>query len=351
MSKRKPSFPLKEQIVLFKQLSFLIRAGLPLRDSITSVLPYVGKKRKDVIRSIAKDISEGKELSESLAEHTAGLSPFFINLIKIGEETGMLEKSLRTASEEASKRSAFIKKIVSAMTYPACIAAVALCLIGFLTMSIFPKIRPLFASMSVKLPLSTRMLIAISDFTGKHWLLLVGIATIATICIIYVSRKRVVKTSIEWIQWRIPILGILLQNYFLMNISGALGIMLGAGTPLHEALRLQSPPHIGYKTALRSIQRRNQRGERLSSALSLYPQLFPALMIQLISAAELSGSLSETLLYLAHYFEEQLDEGLKVISGMLEPLLLLGMGVCVGFIALSMILPIYGLSQAISSVQ
>ena len=239
-------------------------------------------------------------------------------------------------------------------TYPISIALLSVVLTGGMTFGIFPKIRPLLESMHTNLPLPTRVLIVISDTIKQHWVtgivLLSGIVLIGFIA----SKHHSIRTSIKKLNDRlllsIPLLNTIIKNQTLSFFTGTLATLTSSGIAISTGLLRSQPHNSVYARAVERITTNIESGNTISGALAAYPKLFPDTMIQLISAAELSGSLVETLSFLSDYFQNEYEESIKKWSSLLEPVLMVLMGCAIGFIALAMILPIYALSQSVSSI-
>lgn len=347
--KSAPRLSTKEQMFFAKRLSFLIKAGVPILESlqmISSQTTSRGSAR--VINTVFNDISNGSSLAKSLARFPHIFGDFGINIIKIGESSGTLSTNLEYLADELKKRHSLHGKVVSAFIYPGIITLATLGITAFLMLYLFPKIMPIFTSLHMELPLTTKIVMAISVFLQSWGLVLIGII-IATCIGISILKKK--STSFHFLFDQMvlsaPVLGPLLRYYNLANATRTLGLLLRGGVTLAEALPLtaDTTQNLVYKAEYKKIAEAVHRGERMSSYLLTSTNLFPAVMSQLIAVGERSGNLSNTLVYLSELYEAEVDDFTKNLSSLIEPALMVIMGILVGFVAISIITPIYGITQ------
>lgn len=340
---------IKQQALFAKRLAFLIRAGVPILESLQMLRDQSNSKRySKILDVVIRDVSNGQYLSKSLGKFEKTFGKFVINIIKIGESSGTLSQNLEYLAEELKNRQNLRRKVIGALVYPLVVTIATFGITGMLVGYIFPKIMPIFASMHVELPLSTRIVLAISNFIGSYWILLI----IAT-ALFFVGFSVLFKWSersryyFDLIILRTPLFGPMIRAYNLSNITRTLGLLLKSGILLSNSLEICSDTtkNVPYRYALDEIGRSINRGKRLHSHMQKSRMLFPDLMYQLIAIGERSGSLSDTLVYLSEMYEGEVDDFTKNLSSLLEPVLMIIMGIMVGFIAISVISPIYAITQ------
>ena len=349
---QKPRLSLKDQIFFAKRLSFFIHAGVPLIEAIDIIrMQTRSKAKKELFNTIQKDIAEGQYLATSLARSGGVFNDFAINIIRVGEGSGILKENLTYLADELTKRKELRSKVTSALVYPAFITVATLGITILLTVFIFPKIMPIFVSLHVPLPFTTRALIAISLFL-KSWgiltfFILVVIGTTLVILRNTYSRVRHVADSALL---SLPLAGSIAKNYNLANYSRTLGLMLRSGIPITVAMGVVSDttPNLLYKNAYAEIADALIRGETMSQGLSRFPKLFPDVLTHMVSVGEKTGSLAQTLIYLAELYETEVNDLTKNLSSSIEPVLMMVMGLIVGLIAVSIITPIYAITQHLS---
>lgn len=340
---------LKEQILFSKRLSFLSKAGVPIPESIEIIKEQAKSKRyKNVISAVLESVSNGQSLSRSLRKFNNIFGDFAINIIEVGETTGVLSENLEYLSNELRNRNALKKKIIGAFVYPAVVTLATLGITGFLMIYLFPKITPVFVSLHADLPLSTRTLIYISNLAQTQgWHIILGFFIIVLIFFITLNKSKKFHYLYDYIILHSPIIGSMFVNYNVSNTTRTLGLLLKSGLPLSEALPVVSRTceNLVYKEEFLQLAETVNRGEKFSSYLKTKPRLFPDTLTQITAVGEKSGRLSDSLIYISELYASEVDEFTKNLGTLVEPALMIVMGLLVGFIAISIITPIYGITQ------
>ena len=339
----------KEKIFFIKKLSVLHKAGMPLLDSLQAIYTETQKPNYTYILEILiTDISRGQFLSKSLHKFKRTFGEFTINVIAHGESTGNLAENLEYLSGELKKRNNLKKKILSAMIYQALITLTTFIITGFLMIYLFPKITPILKSLHIHLPLSTRLVIAFSAFITKYFRsTALGILFIFIITPILIKKYKRLNFYIDLIMIKIPILKTLVIDYNLSNQTRTLALLLKSGLTLGESLDIaaRTTPNLVFQKELKNMLFTITRGEKISKYLNQNNKIFPEITAQIVSIGERSGNLPETFLYLSEHYEANLEELTKNLSVLLEPILMIIMGAIVGLIAISIITPIYSITQ------
>ncbi len=343
----------KQQIFFIKRLSFLIKADVGVLESLTMIRDQTRSKHMiKILDKILSDISNGQFLSTSLATFKNMLSDFAIHIIQFGELSGTLSENLEYLASEMNKRRILTRKITAAFAYPVIVTVATFGITAFLMMYLFPKIMPVFKSLHMQLPWSTRVVIGLSTFICTDgYYALACIALLCAICIFAFKKNVQVRLHIDQICLRLPLVGNVLRQFNLANITRTLGLLLKSGTTLSDALPIASKTtqNSVYKKELSLLSPIIDRGEKMSVHLLSSRTLFPDVFTQIIEVGERSGNLSHSFLYLSTLYEEEVDEFTKNLSSLVEPILMITMGVLVGFIAISIITPIYGITQNLHS--
>lgn len=341
--------PLKEQIFFIKRLSFLIKAGIPVLESLSIINDQTKSgSYKTILNSVIADVSNGQYLSASLAKHKKSFGEFTINIIAFGESTGILSENLEYLAEELKKKQELKKKIIGALIYPVIVLIATFAITGFLMLYLFPKITPIFQSIGAGLPLSTRIIMQTSIFLKNYGFYLVS--TIIGIVIgitIMIKKNEKFHYMFDSLIIKTPFLGGIVRQYNLSNSTRTIGLLLKSGISISEALPITSKTlsNLVYKKEFENISVRISRGEQMSLYLKSRPKLFPSISTQIISVGEKSGNLSNSLIYLSQMYEAEVEDFTKNLSNMIEPFLMIFMGLLVGFIAISIITPIYSITQ------
>ncbi len=221
-------------------------------------------------------------------------------------------------------------------------------IIIFLMVYLFPKITPVFTSLHATLPLSTRIVMAASSLLIHHGFSLFCILALVTVAIIVLVKRSVHgQVFLERAYLRVPLVGTMVRSYHLANGSRTLGLLLSSGVPFSEALSVtaDTTPNLLYRSAYEEMRTVVIRGDKISTYLARRANLFPDMMTHMIAVGERSGTLAQTLVYLSEMFDAEVDDFTRNLSTLIEPVLMIVMGVVVGFIAISIITPIYGITQ------
>lgn len=352
MKKILTKISIKEKALFAKRLSFLIKAGLPIFESLT-ILRDQAKSgaRSKIFDQVLKDVANGRSLSESLAKFSHNFDEFAINLIKVGEESGTLNENLDYLAEEMKKKQALRRKILGAMVYPIFIIVATLGISTLLTIYIFPKIMPIFASLDVKLPLATRILIYTSSFLKDYGIYLaLGFIGLIILFFFIIRTSEKFKLFIHKVILRTPLLGLISKNYHLANFCRTLGILIKSDIRIVKAFTIASETssNLVYRKELQIISKNLLKGDKITAHMKKNTRLFPDMLIHLIEVGEATGKLDESLIYLSELYEAEVDELTRNLSTVLEPALMIFMGIVVGFIAVSIISPIYEITQNLS---
>ncbi len=333
-----------------RHLSIMVKAGMPLLDALTMLQKQTeSRSLRAILKETVVHVSEGQFLAASLEKYKNLFGDLFINIIRVGESSGILAENLNYLSDELKKKRELKKKIIGAMIYPLIILVATTLLITMLTVFIFPKILPVFQSMNTKLPWTTQVLIAISNFMTAHGLLLLAAAIGFFVVFWVVTRFRKVSFILDWVLLYIPLAGSMSKAVNIANFSRTLGLLLRSGIKIVEALEITADTlsNLVYQRELKKIAVQMQKGEQISKYLDTQGHFFPPMLSNMVAVGESTGNLSETLLYLSEYYEGEVNEITKNLSSVLEPLLILIMGGIVGFVAVAIITPIYGLTQSV----
>ena len=339
---------LRDQILFIKQLAILMRAGVPLLSSLRMLKKQSKSRTVHIIMDqVIKDVENGQYLATTLGKFKKIFGELTINIIAVGEISGTLSNNLDHLAATLKKKQALRRKVVSASVYPIFIVIATLAITVMLTVFVFPKILPVFESINYQLPWSTRFLIFINNMV-KDYGLYIGLGFIILVVgIILLLRIKKIRFWYHTAMIHIPLVKHSIQTYNTTNICRTLGLLLNSGVTVVRAFNITSNTtvNLAYKKALNTIADKIIQGEIISLNMSRSKALFPIAVSQMIEVGESTGKLSDTFMYLADIYEEEMDEITKNISTTIEPVLLLFMGVLVGFIAISIITPIYGITQ------
>ncbi len=340
----------REKVVFARHLSVMLEAGIPLHEALTVLNDSIATSSLQYILRIAMaDVADGLPLHTSFAKFPRLFDTFFINAIDVGESSGKLSQTLLYLATQLEKSEDLKGKVYSALLYPVIVFVGALGIGVYLSFFLLPKILPLFTSLSVKLPVTTRTLLFVSGWLSKNWPWALGISVGVVVAVGLLMRITAVRYAFYQVMLRLPIFGPLTQNLQTAKFSRVLGTLLSSGVTIVTALNVtaESTDNPVYKKELVKIAHSMERGETIGSELKQYPRLFSRTTVSMIGIGERTGKLSDSLLKLAEFTEREVDLATRNLSTLIEPVTLLIVGVLVGFIALSIITPIYQITQGI----
>lgn len=340
-----------EKLLFTKHLLVMSKSGITISDAIEAIASQTkSAKFRKVLESVGRDIRNGQTLAKSLAKHPKIFDQFFCSLVEIGEESGTLDTSLDYLSKQQTQEFTLRKKIQGALLYPA-IVIVSIIVVGIgMSLFVLPKLVDLFSSLDVKLPITTQILLFFANLMKEKGFFIVA-AFIAggVIFRIFISLS-IVRPIWDRIVLSLPIFGQLSQNRELSLLCRNLGIMLKSGLPITKALSIEYEASGNYvfKNYVKRMQRSVDKGKEIAAELSLgHYSKFSPIAIKMIGVGEKTGQLDESFLYLSDFFDEEVDNIAKNLSVVLEPIILLVIGLVVGFVALAIISPIYELTGSI----
>jgi type II secretory pathway component PulF len=340
---------IKDQTFFIKRLSFLIKAGIPVTESLHMIREQTSAKRySKILDTIIEDVSNGQFLSSSLSKFKGMFGEFAINIVHVGETSGILSQNLEYLADELKKKQMLRQKVIGAFIYPAVVTLATLGITSFLMIYLFPKITPVFSSLHMTLPISTRIVIFISNSLINYGWYIISVIIILTAAFwIILKKSKIFHYYFDKYVLKIPILGRIMQGYNLANATRTMGLLLKSSITISEALPIVSKTtsNLVYKKEFQSMVLVVNKGERISAYLKKKGNLFPEVLSQIIAVGERSGNLSNSFIYLSELYEGEVDDFTKNLSSMIEPVLMVFMGILVGFIAISIITPIYSITQ------
>lgn len=340
----------EEVINLTKNLAAMLSAGLSLARALSvSARQTKNRSLKRVIDDLEERIKGGTGFHEALAAHVPLFPRFFIAMAKSGEESGTLAESLAIVARQMERTHTLVKKIRGAMIYPAIIFASILVIGILMLVYVVPTLTATFVELGVQLPLSTRIIIGLSQFFITHAFLAILLAIIIVGFIIASLRLASVRAFGVAILLRLPVVGELMRETYTARAASTMASLLSAGVEMLTVLSITEDV-VGNRTfrpVIREASRRVEKGETLSSVFGQHTNLFPVLFSEMLAVGEETGKIADMLAQVGEYYENDIETRTKDISTVIEPILMLVVGVAVGIFAISMIGPIYSLTAQI----
>ncbi|NUM25496.1 MAG: type II secretion system F family protein [Candidatus Buchananbacteria bacterium] len=340
---------LVDKVLFIKHLSTMIKSGINLHEALEVIAEQTASKKfSSVIKDVLAKVRSGQSLGGSLAKYPKVFDPLFVNIIKVGESSGTLEENLDYLGNELESRLELRRTIKAASFYPAIILFATFGLGLVLSYFVLPKISKLFVSLNFELPLSTRILLWAADLMDKHGGLIVLSLLGTLIALRILVAQKFAKPYWHRLLIALPVIGHLVINYNMVLITRTLSILLKSGLTIDRSLEvaITTTNNYVYRKLLNNVLPEVRKGKKMSDVISMLNQskrkpLISLLAIKMIGVGERSGRMDESLNYLANYYEKEVANATKNMTTVLEPALLLTVGLIVGFVAVSVITPIY----------
>ena len=288
---------------------------------------------------------EGKSLSEALVHYPAIFPELFTNMIKVGEESGTLEKVLETLGAQMEKQHLLKSKITSAMIYPAIIICAMIAVGALMLIMVVPKLAETFEDLNLELPATTKVVIGFGTFMAGNWHLVFLFLILFVIVLARILKIEAVKKISDRILLKVPIVGSIIKITNSAYATRNLSSLIGAGISLPKSLEITSGTLGNYyfKSAMSEAAKKVRKGGKLSEILGGYKNVYPSIVIQMMAVGEETGETSKVLKELADFFEEEVSNVTKNLTSVIEPILMIIIGVTIGFFAVSMVQPMYSM--------
>lgn len=338
---------IKQKAFTTRQMATMVNAGLPL----TQVLHLLGQSEKNqlmqrTLAALQHDIEAGYSFSTAISRHPEVFSRVFVNAVRAGEATGKLEVVLRELADTLERDSAASSRFRSLMVYPIFIVTAMLIVGAIMMVKVVPVLSDIFGEAKQDLPLSTRALIVVSSLLQQYWWLIAVAAVVGVLLLRSYARTDQGKAVFDRLKVRLYILKDLSVLFFMARFTRTLGMLIGAGVPLLEAIQITSDAmdHTLYRASLEQAASQVERGVALSVALRK-SQLYPPLVSQMVLVGEQSGELDNVLQKLSHTYEDEYDTKMRSATTLIEPLIVIILGLGVAFLVFAILVPIYQISM------
>ncbi|MFN4033193.1 MAG: type II secretion system F family protein [Fimbriimonadales bacterium] len=342
--------PKLQALVLFtRQFATMIDAGIPILRCL-DILHTQTKDAalKNALDATRKDVKSGLALNEAMEKHPLVFSDLFVNMIRAAEVAGILDQILDRLATFLEKDLEVRQKIKSAMMYPVMVLVFSFLVLVAIFMFVLPKFKEIFASMNVEMPTMTKVLFSASDFAIAYWWAIAGALAGVAFAVKAYIRKPTGRYQYDWLKLRFPIFGELVLKLAVARFARTLGVLISSGVPLMRTLEIvgQTSGNQVLAQAIEGTRQSIREGQPLSAPFAA-TGLFPSMVIHMMDIGEESGRLSEMMVKIADFYEQEVDATIKGLTSMIEPLLIVFLGGVVGFIAISIMMPMFKLINAI----
>jgi type IV pilus assembly protein PilC len=340
----------KDRVVFTRQLATLIGAGLPLSQSLHTVLEQTSNKQlQSVIQEIVGDVEGGKALSLAFGKHPTVFDGVFISLISAGELSGTLDDSLLRVANQQEKDAATMTKIKGALTYPIIVLVVIFGVLAFMLFTVVPQVEKLYKDLHKELPILTKVMVVAADGLAHFWWLAIIVVGVGVYFLLQFSKTDAGIRFKDEFKLRVPVFGKMIQKLYMARFTRTGQTLLGTGVSMLDMLKVSSTA-VNNTVIAKAIDRAADKvkgGKALSTALEPEAIIMP-LVPQMIKIGEQSGRIDEMLGKVAQVYEDELDEQIKTISTAIEPILMVVLAVVAGGMVGAILLPIYGLVNGVN---
>ncbi|MDR9786145.1 MAG: type II secretion system F family protein [Peptococcaceae bacterium MAG4] len=339
----------KDLAVFCRQAATMLEAGIPLLQCIGILTQQTeSKKLREILRAVIMDIENGKSLSEAFKVHQRYLPGIFIDMLTAGEVSGTLDQAMERLANQFERDHAFKEKIKSAMTYPLVIGAFAFLAMVILLVVVVPVFVEIFEQVGAELPLPTRIMLCVSKACTNFWYLILPAPLLIYFGLKSFAATQRGKVITDRLLLKLPIYGNLTQKTITARFARTLATLLKSGIPLLQSLETVEKVvgNTQVTKIIKALRENIKEGESMSPIL-LSASFFPPMAVNMIAIGEESGALDALLEKVAIYYEQEVEALVAKLSSIIEPLMIAGVGIMVGFIAVSIYLPLFGLSGAL----
>jgi type IV pilus assembly protein PilC len=339
------SAKLEQVVILSRELAIMMETGVPIVEALEALQKHAEDKMiREALAQAHADLSQGKTIAQAMGAQPHVFPSVYVSMIRTAETGGSLDETLDQAAEYLEASLEMRRKVSGAMTYPAVLMVVATGVLVFMMTYLLPRFGPLFDHMGAEIPATTKMLLGASAFLQAHWWTIPLTLGGSGWGFRMFARTPFGRNSVTRLVHRVPVVGDVVRKVALSRILRALGTLSGAGVSLLLALEMagQTAQDVIFEAALAQVRQDVEHGVSISEAV-IKTKVFPPIVCQMMAVGEKSGRLSDVLLRVAKFFERDVDARLKMLSSVIEPFMIVFLGLVIGFIAISVIGPIYSL--------
>jgi type IV pilus assembly protein PilC len=340
-----------QDLVLFtRQLATMIDAGLAMVQSLQALAEQTTNKvMRDVIRDVCARVESGDSFSEALQKHPKVFSRLYVSMVAAGEKGGLLAEILARLATYLENTARLRKKVKSAMMYPTVVTIVAILITIFLLVKVVPVFGEIYSSFDAKLPGPTQFMIDLSQFVKRYILLILVGGVAAAYSWLYFIKTPVGRKLWDSYRIRMPVFGTLAHKICLARFARTMASLVRSGVPILEVLQIvsQTVGNVVMETAIKAAAVDIERGEGISTALGKHP-VFPVMIIRMITAGEQTGKIDNMLERVANFLDDEVETALSGLTSLIEPILIVVLGIIIGGMVICMFLPIFKMSEIVS---
>ncbi|TEU02144.1 type II secretion system F family protein [Candidatus Woesebacteria bacterium] len=330
-----------------RQLATMVNAGLPITEALVILRSQAKGSMQKMAAQVLADVEGGESLSTALSRHPKVFSPTYIALVKSGEVGGVMDEVLVRLADNLEKQQEFRGKVKGALIYPA-IIVIGMLVVGLIMMIfVIPRLTSLYSEFNAELPTPTKILIGISTFVIRFWPLFLALFGGGLYGLSLYRKTPQGRRKTDELIFKIPIFGDLQRQVILTELTSTLSLMVGAGVSILEGLNITAGVvgNVVIADALRDTAKQVEKGFPVAFSFAKHPEAFPFILSQMVAVGEETGKMDEVLAKVSHIFEIESDQKVKTLTAAIEPLVMVLLGLGVGFLVIAIILPIYNLTS------
>ncbi|MFO7775563.1 MAG: type II secretion system F family protein [Candidatus Hydrogenedentota bacterium] len=337
----------KEIVIMTRQLATLIGAGMALLRSLNILVAQMKPcKLRDILREVITDVQTGSTLHEALAKHPHVFDRLYVNMVRAGETGGTLEEVLARLADFMERRQALKRRVRKALIYPIAVLVFATGIVLGILMFVVPTFAEVFADFDAELPAPTLMLIDIGDFVLYRWWVGLLIVNSTIIGVKLIGKSEYIKIGRDYAVLKVWMVGSLVTKISVARFARTLGTLIRSGVPILESLRItkETIGNAAIENAVQKVHDSIKEGDTIARPLD-EAKVFPAMVVNMIDVGEETGSLDQMLMKVADIYDAEVEEAVDAMLQLLEPILIIGLGIIIGFIVISLYLPIFSLAD------
>jgi len=347
--KRKKKIKIDELVIFSRQLATMVDAGIALVHALDILSEQTENVSfKEIIARVREDVEAGASLSEALAKHSEIFPGIFVNMVRAGESSGMLDEILDRLATYLEKTSILQKKVKSALVYPAVVSSMAVAITLFLIIKIVPIFKDIYAGFGAVLPAPTQMLLNLSDFLTQYFYVAIGLIAGAVFLAKRYAKSEKGRIKIDNFKLKMPIFGTILRKVAVGKFTRTLSTLIRSGVPILGALEIVSKTagNRVVEIAVDKVRVNVKEGEPIAEPLAR-SGVFPPMVVRMISVGEQTGELEKMLIKIADFYDTEVDTAVSGLTSLIEPLIIAFLGIVIGGIVICMFLPIFQITEVL----
>jgi len=338
----------KDLMIFTRQFATLLSARVPLNDALMTLQKQTQNPTLfTIVSEILTDVEAGLSLSQSLEKYDRVFSDFYVSMVRSAEVTGRVDEAVGFLADYIEKQTALINRVRNALIYPAVMIVLFFAVAGIMVVVVFPQIGPVFEEAGVDLPIFTKILLAGGSFVAEWWWAILSVFVVFLVVGLDYFRTKEGRTLMDEILFRVPLVSTLLKELYIARFAESLSVLIKGGIPITKAVEItgHNVGNAAYREALHDVANNLQRGLSLSQGLAMHPNLFPPLVGQMAAIGESTGRIDSLLSKVSDFYSREVDGLISSLIELIQPILMIVIGVLVGVLFASILIPIYDLAQ------